>query len=175
MKLIANQITNLTDARYFAARGLDGLIFDLEKMDPKEVLAIVEWIAGPDIIIHTNQPESLDAAVASIAKAIWTDTTGWSLPVTTYRSWSKILSAPSEDPTAWIVSEDNWDEFVQSKQYGSPVILWLNYPDTKWLNEAGTHSLWALMIDGGEEELTGIKSFEDYDDFIDAWEELVAE
>ena len=32
-KVIATAITNLTDARYFAARGIDYLLFDLDAID----------------------------------------------------------------------------------------------------------------------------------------------
>ena len=54
-KIIANQITNLTDARYYAAWYVDWLGFDLRRttqdnMALEEVKAMKEWIEGPVVV-----------------------------------------------------------------------------------------------------------------------------
>ena len=54
-KIIASNISNLTDARYYAAWLVDWLGFDLRmasqnKMALEEVKAMKEWIAGPEIV-----------------------------------------------------------------------------------------------------------------------------
>lgn len=54
MLLKASRITNLTDARYFAAKEVDFLGFNLEEgtegyLDPVYMKAIREWVAGPKI------------------------------------------------------------------------------------------------------------------------------
>ncbi len=51
----ASAITNLTDARYFAARGADWLTFDLDpamelSLSTTEFHAIREWVEGPKIV-----------------------------------------------------------------------------------------------------------------------------
>ena len=51
----ASQISNLTDARYFAARGIDWLAFDLDPgsdayLSLAEIHAICEWVEGPKIV-----------------------------------------------------------------------------------------------------------------------------
>ena len=51
----ASQITNLTDARYFAAREVEWLGFNLDSgtenaIPPQQVSAIKEWVEGPKII-----------------------------------------------------------------------------------------------------------------------------
>lgn len=53
--VIASQITNLTDARYFAARGVEYLSFNLDAgtesaISPQQLNAIKEWVEGPKII-----------------------------------------------------------------------------------------------------------------------------
>lgn len=55
----ASQITNLTDARYFAAWGIDWIGFDLEEgsenfVPPSSLLGIKDWIEGPKIIGEFN-------------------------------------------------------------------------------------------------------------------------
>lgn len=51
----ASRITNLTDARYFAAKEVDFLGFNLEPgtegfLDPVYMKAIKEWVQGPKIV-----------------------------------------------------------------------------------------------------------------------------
>lgn len=54
MRIKASRITNLTDARYFAAKEVDFLGFNLEEgteayLDPMYMKAIREWVEGPRI------------------------------------------------------------------------------------------------------------------------------
>jgi phosphoribosylanthranilate isomerase len=51
----ASQITNLTDARYFAARGVEWLGFNLDAgtenfIHPQNIKAIKEWLEGPKLV-----------------------------------------------------------------------------------------------------------------------------
>ena len=55
MRIKASAITNLTDARYFAAKEVDYLGFNLEEntdgyLDPMYMRAIREWVQGPKIV-----------------------------------------------------------------------------------------------------------------------------
>ncbi len=55
MLIKASGITNLTDARYFAAKEVDFLGFNLEEntegyLDPMYMKAIREWVEGPGIV-----------------------------------------------------------------------------------------------------------------------------
>jgi len=54
-RIKAGQITNLTDARYFAAWGIDWMGFNLEAgsegyLAPQAVVGIKSWVEGPKII-----------------------------------------------------------------------------------------------------------------------------
>jgi len=54
-RIKASQINNLTDARYFAAWGVDWLGFDLNEgsenyVNPDQIHAIKSWIEGPHIV-----------------------------------------------------------------------------------------------------------------------------
>lgn len=61
MKLIALNINNLTDARYFAARGVEYLAFqfpnNLEEAPAvfKKIETILEWVEGVQILLHCNE------------------------------------------------------------------------------------------------------------------------
>ncbi len=55
LKTKASAVTNLTDARYYAAKEVDYLGFNLEEgtpgyLDPMYMKAIREWVAGPKIV-----------------------------------------------------------------------------------------------------------------------------
>lgn len=69
MLIKASSITNLTDARYFAAKEVHFLGFNLEEgtpsyLDPMYMKAIREWVAGPKIV-----GEFLNASPAYAAEA----------------------------------------------------------------------------------------------------------
>lgn len=58
-KILAGSITNLTDARYFAAMGVEWMGFNLNPGDdsflpPLQVQAIKEWVEGPAILGEFN-------------------------------------------------------------------------------------------------------------------------
>jgi hypothetical protein len=53
--LLADKITHLTAARYFAARGFDWICFDLSDdsgLSPAAVAAIREWLEGPGMALY---------------------------------------------------------------------------------------------------------------------------
>jgi len=73
MLIKASQVTNLTDARYFAARGVSFIGFNLEEgtenyLDPVYMKAIKEWIEGPKI---TGEFGSASPAVAAEAASFF--------------------------------------------------------------------------------------------------------
>ncbi|NNE30587.1 MAG: hypothetical protein HKN16_13185 [Saprospiraceae bacterium] len=62
-KIKASQISNLTDARYFAAWGVDWLGFSVQPgssgyIDPTTLTGITSWIEGPDIVAEFDLEES---------------------------------------------------------------------------------------------------------------------
>jgi len=65
----ASQITNLTDARYFAAREVEWLGFNLDAgtenaVPPQQISAIKEWVEGPKIVVEfgLQSPEEIKMA-----------------------------------------------------------------------------------------------------------------
>ncbi len=73
MHVKASRIANLTDARYFAARGATYLGFCLDEnsphfIEPAEMRAIREWVAGPRIV---GEFEHAPAAIVREAAAFF--------------------------------------------------------------------------------------------------------
>jgi len=62
IKVIAADINNLSDARYFAAWGVDYMHFDLNRTTLEAIQEMVDWISGVQIIIEINEShlEQLD-------------------------------------------------------------------------------------------------------------------
>jgi len=54
IKVIADNILNLTDARYFAALGVDYLAFNLDNINTPTIREIKEWVEGVKILLETN-------------------------------------------------------------------------------------------------------------------------
>ncbi|HHG83990.1 MAG TPA: hypothetical protein ENJ82_04510 [Bacteroidetes bacterium] len=76
-KLKLNQISDLHDARYCAAVGIDLIGFELEPSNelhvtPKAVGVIMDWLSGPAAVgnFDTTSPEVIQEMVA-IAKLTW--------------------------------------------------------------------------------------------------------
>lgn len=70
MLIKASRVTNLTDARYFAARGASYIGFNLEEgtedyLDPIYMKAIKEWLEGPRIVGEFGSASPAVAAEAA--------------------------------------------------------------------------------------------------------------
>ena len=63
MKIIATDIANLTDARYFAAWGVDGLAYNIDPSSANSISSaqlkeIAEWVEGPETTIKLDGLEN---------------------------------------------------------------------------------------------------------------------
>ena len=70
MLLKASAVTNLTDARYYAAKEVHYLGFNLEEgtpgyLDPMYMKAIREWVAGPKIVGEFSTSSAAHALAAA--------------------------------------------------------------------------------------------------------------
>lgn len=68
-RIKASQITNLTDARYFAAREVEWLGFNLDTgtenfVHPHNIKAIKEWLEGPKIVGEFGMQDSSEIIAA---------------------------------------------------------------------------------------------------------------
>lgn len=118
-KILASGISNLTDARFFAAWEADWLAFELDPsseayIPPARIAAIKEWVEGPAVagtaglqsateILSLCQDLAMDAIVAPMA-----------LPLDTQKELSASLPVFKEivvEPTS---TEENLEKFLES-------------------------------------------------------------
>ena len=167
-KVIAQNITNLTDARYFAAWGVDYLSFNTIPDSPyfssqEKIKEIKEWVEGPQCLIEANALEFDDLADGFILSNIYS-----SLPIVK-ETFFRIT----------------FDDLVKGLPDGKYIVK-LTMDQTDRLNELDTSHLglyvdisnievnalpilsnYGLVLQGGEEEKVGVKSFDELDDIFD--------
>jgi phosphoribosylanthranilate isomerase len=193
MLIKASAITNLTDARYFAAQEVHFLGFNLEEgtpgyLDPMYMKAIREWVQGPKI---TGEFDRTPAAVVREAAAFYgldsvqvTRTDDLAL----LEGLDVILAVPATAetdairaifkqaaavvryflldfttlPNAVSLLLDNADDWKQLfTTY--PTLLHLDAPALEISRILDALQPAGLALRGGEEELVGVKSFDEID------------
>lgn len=192
MLIKASTITNLTDARYFAAKEVDFLGFNLEEgtpgyLDPLYMKAIREWVQGPKI---TGEFDRTPAATVREAAGFYgLDAVQITRPddLELLKGLEVIFYVPAQPEIAGVqavleaVSGVNFFLLDFSPVAGAetlllenaaawrelfaafPTLLQLDVPAEalppllEVLQPAG------LALRGGEEEMVGVKSFEEID------------
>ena len=70
VKIFANNINHLTDARYFAAWGASWMCYNLTHLSITEIAAIREWVEGPKHIINVCGLDTSESAAMMTNEAI---------------------------------------------------------------------------------------------------------
>jgi phosphoribosylanthranilate isomerase len=207
IKIKAGSITNLTDARYFAAWEVEWLGFNLSPgeenaISPMQAAAIREWVEGPKIvgefslsskedILHQVKELQLDAVQVGMFTDLATvmDLSN-ELPVikeivieksTSAGDLEFMLSHFSPHASCFLLNFDKggftWAEVQKGEILNPetlldfcqryPILLGIGVqaievkPMLEYLQPLG------LNLMGGEEEKTGIKSYDDVDDIFE--------
>lgn len=195
----AGSITNLSDARYFSAKGADLLGFSLEEglesyLEPGKMQEMRGWIEGPKIVGEFEQAPieliveaarffQLDAVQLPYARFLQEPSAFSSIPVLAVLNWPVNAAFPanlheSVDYFVLQVDENQWNmqhsvlKDICSKH---PVLLDLQMSPENMLEVLRTCPSAGLHLRGGEEEKTGIKSFETLDQVFDALEVLMVD
>jgi phosphoribosylanthranilate isomerase len=189
MVIKASRITNLTDARYFAARDVNFLGFHLEEgqpgfLDPIYMKAIREWVEGPEIVGEfSSSPLSVVREAAGFfgLSAVQVPAPATAAELSVLQGLTVLVEAPvPADPdgletffqeaapyAAWFVV------FFTAENAGQPLDLWKNLcarypvmlhfdlPAGEWPGLLEAIRPRALSLTGGEEEAVGVKSFDD--------------
>lgn len=149
-KVIASHVTNLTDARYFAARGVDYLLFDLDDIAIDAAVEIKEWVEGPALLLLLSSTSTgkLDEAVLRLSPAYMGAKSADALADIAHLSTH--VSIFKWKPTAITIEDDT---FV---------------PLTEDISLDDLPS--GIIVRGGDEEEIGMKTFDDLDEFFDSIE-----
>lgn len=190
--LIADKVTSLTAARYFAARGADWVVYDLsfgKGISVHEILAINAWVEGPSCAIYLplgRDPEGYIAKIQpqGVVLGHFAEK-GASFPgmvlfkewvIAGESEWNSSIADASEWPehTIHIFRLENglgWNEasFTRPENLQLHNIVLsigsLNYP---W-DIIRSHK-WGICISAPEEDQTGVSNFEAIDNIIDHME-----
>lgn len=167
-KLIAQNITNLTDARYFAAWGVKYMSFNMKTDSPyfipiEKIQEIKDWVEGPGILIESDSIEFTDVSDGHILDNIYS-----SLPMsksTFYRIPMSELKKglPSGHYILQLKARDIKEFNTLDESVFSEIDLYIDISDLP-LEDIDFPKDFGLVIQGGEEEKTGIKSFDELDD-----------
>lgn len=188
-KIISSSITNLTDARYFAAWGVEAMGFDLNGnspnfMGPMQINALKDWISGPQIIGEFNglqTKEEIDNLILTLeldaiqlgpfAPENW----NFNLPVykeinlealpTLKKGIKYVLK--SEDPNYSVLDNANTLQALTSSYtcYLDLPLLAKNY-----LIVINALKPEGFILRGGEEEKVGFKSYDEVDEILETIE-----
>ena len=208
IKVKAGSITNLTDARYFAAREVEWLGFRIGRgpgmIGPVETKAIAGWVDGvrivgefglaaADEIWSVHEGIGFDAVQVGMFMQAEEVSRLKDLPVI------KEVIVDENLPQSDLLDHLNtfaplcdsflldfsagpytWDDLQQGRPWSvealkevlniHPVILHLDCRAPQIEEMLGQLSPYALSLKGGEEEKTGIRSFDDLDEILDVLE-----
>lgn len=154
-RVIAANITNLTDARYFAARGVDYLMFEVKALSLDKILEIKEWIEGPEHILSFDL-SSLSLLEEAIIKIKPACVTGIDPQVhhelKQYESHVEVITR--EDEARIVIDEVTYKKVTTLK-------------DLRALEEEA-----GVIVSGGDENEVGVKDFDVLDEILDHLEDV---
>mgnify|MGYP001549172775 CR=1 FL=1 len=170
-KVKVNKIEHLTDARYFAAAGVDYMGFQLDgpgmnnEEEIRKIAAIKEWVSGPQIFVGAKKATE-DILENAFAKGI------------------EIIEVAEKtalfglDGFEWFLQTNSFDEHLPIyHQQILPYRHWLDGGKPKsWIKdfpldaaaELADDNIIGLQIDGSAQEKVGVKSFQLYDKLFEA-------
>jgi len=174
-KIIASNIRNLTDARYFAAWMVEYMSFDLSAgseayIGPENIKEIIEWLEGPEFIgnicghedmnfILENMTSHALAGIITDKKSIvdhWDFAQGKLFYCTSQfediRNLDTIIICSPSDASAY--ANVGQEVFIDSTDFSLEL---LDDPKLR----AG------FCLEGGEEIKTGLKSFDELDEIFE--------
>jgi phosphoribosylanthranilate isomerase len=188
-KIIVSDITNLTDARYFAAWGVEAMGFDLNVGSPNfnspaQLNALREWISGPKIIGEFNGMQE-KAEIDELLKLLQLEIVqlgpfapaDWDFENTVYREvvLNNLLDLPHAE--AYIVKGDNGELLKEEnikrlkelcRQHLIYIDASLSADELLEIEEAVQPE--GFVLRGGDEEKVGYKSFDELDEIMEALE-----
>ncbi|WP_235298490.1 hypothetical protein [Portibacter marinus] len=182
-KVIASSISNLTDARYFAAWDVEAIGFDLQEISVMQVNAFKEWISGPVIIgqfSSIQDPESIQSVADNLDLDIIQldhfSTLDWSFNRPVYKEvlieeWQPI------EADALILKSGNPHFSIEKNEALLTDICATSscYLDLNISVESLDLILTAIkpigiVLRGGAEEKVGFKSYDELDEIVEALE-----
>ncbi len=197
MPVLARQIANLTDARYFAAKEVQGLVFNLEAgtegyLDPIQMQAMREWVEGPAILGEFgSQTPAADVREASSFFRLDGVVVPISFDLSSLDGLTVFVKIALDTPglealmleraalvKGWILElpgySGSWIPALSDLQPLAALhSLYLHYhgPSEELKEVLDTVRPAGITLSGGEEEAVGLKSFDAIEELFDVLEQ----
>jgi len=173
VKIFANNINHLTDARYFAAWGASWMCYNISKLSLTEISAIREWVEGPKHIINVCGIDTSESAAMLTNDAVdgyLTDSIA---------DHNQIQSLLQREVEAFILDpEDAVDNAIAIRTVSA---LHTGVRSDEFYNlEGNAFDILAfikqrlptsIVLAGSEEEQVGFKSFDELDEILELLED----
>lgn len=182
-KIYASAISNLSDARYFAAMGADVMGFEVdEQSQMQQIEEMISWVEGPEIALEILEdvwtPKVLEAIERInpgmlVLPVYWQDVDFFANKKVLLKKIIDDDSAADNDLVRICdVPLESMND-AQLKKLSSPEALFL---DCNWSKADLDFALknlptLGLVLKGGAEEAPGIKSFDELDAIFDYLDE----
>jgi len=166
LKVAALSITNLTDARYFAAYGVEWMGFQLDQdhesyIGNDAILEIMNWVEGPKFLLETQQPLTIEKYI-SLNETFNFDA------LYPHHSPSIVVDHPLFQSHENSVSGNiiMHPDFSSYKKHGEQDVeqYILDFDSLDYLLEMENPP--GICLVGGEETKVGVKSYEDLDEIF---------
>lgn len=193
--ILASEITNLTDARYFAAREATWLSFQLNQIATSQVAAIKEWLDGVVIVPAFDYQELtdiqevvqyLESQTIQLGIFYQADTFNalsdyqiiQTLHFTPSTDWDDLIQTIQQSTADYIVLDaykDNWQwqDFSSIQRNDlqeictlKNIILGIPFQASE-VEEVLAIGAYGINLKGSEEEKVGFKSFDEVEEILD--------
>ena len=170
ISVIALSINNLTDARYYAALGVDWLGFNINPasdnyVTPDKLKEIIDWVEGPQMMIQEAQwnPNANELISNSDMKITGQLLQDQETPLIE----AELLTFSKNDSSAFYHLFDSLEEWHSSniKPTNAFIAYSGNIQDLE--KQVQMEEPPGLVLYGSNEDAAGVKSFEDLDDVFD--------
>jgi len=168
-RVIADNVLNLTDARYFAALGVDYLIFNLSKIGKDSIVEIVEWVEGVELLLGVDEelnPQLLEF-ILKISPAGFVSESHGLLTAIKDQLPEKIYFLRSSNQN----TETHFDLMISEEELSH---LSRSYPDQKVfarttdvLLALSSEDIDGIVVEGEQEEKIGFKNFDKLDELFE--------
>jgi phosphoribosylanthranilate isomerase len=181
-KIIASSISNLTDARYFAAWGVDYLGFNTDmlmdnKKSQQDIKEIIEWVEGPKFLAETSLTELsdeffemfFDLGFDAISIGKFATLNSFPPGVEIFKTMSINAEKPQESYDNIIYTANYLSEVHNNKEKVNEVSSYCNvYLDVQFsLENLMDIEFAGYLVRGEAEEKVGLKTFDELDSFFE--------
>ncbi len=189
IKIKASKVSSLTDARYFAAAGVDYLGFCCNigtelYCSPSKIREITAWVEGPEFVLELDGWQSEEEVHTIIQSEL-----GQALHFGAFAHYKKSFGLPIfqdfilenigesdfsvvdfpviRSDRSWNLLEPKEIENIKNLCALKHVFLDLPFSLAEWNQLYAEIPVHGIIVRGGEEEKTGFKSFEALDELFE--------